>query len=300
MTLMTENYPPAPPPLPSEPLAPLPPQPQEDQPGTADIVKDQAGDLKDAGIQAGQHAAGVAQEQASDVAAEAARQGRDLLGQAQQQLGDQVAQGQQRLAAQLLSLGDELSSMADGSRQEGTAAHLARQAAVRAQGAAHWLDDRSPRQVIDDVQAFARRRPGAFLALAVGAGLAAGRLTRGLKSAQTDDGTAAGQPRSSSQPDAADAWAVSAAGALAVEDTVAVPAGDAGYAARQIVPSPDVAGAPATQVPAEAGVVAADDGSVVPLVDGLPAADAGSSWDVDPQADELGTLGRHDAGGGLR
>jgi hypothetical protein len=53
-------------------------------------------------------------------------------------------------------------------------------------------------------------------------------------------------------------------------------------------------------VPAEAGVVAADDGSVVPLVDGLPAADAGSSWDVDPQADELGTLGRHDAGGGLR
>jgi hypothetical protein len=293
LTSMTENYPPVPPPLsPSEPLEPFPPPQPEDQPGTADVVKDQAADLKQSGVEAGQHTVGVAQEQVSQVAAEAARQGRDLLGQAQQQLGEQVAQGQQRLAAELLSVGDELSSMADGSEQKGTAADLARQAASRVRGVGQWLDGRSPAQVIDDVQAFARHKPGTFLALAVGAGLAAGRLTRGLKSAQSDDGgSAAGASRTGGQPGTADAWAVSAA------DPLADPAGDAGYASRQILSSPDLAGMPAVDAE-EADVVVGDDGSAAPVADGLPATGAGSSWDVDPQADELGTLGRHDIGTG--
>jgi hypothetical protein len=41
------------------------------------------------------------------------------------------------------------------------------------------------------MQSFARRRPAVFLALAVGAGLVAGRLTRGLKDANTDNSAAA-------------------------------------------------------------------------------------------------------------
>ena len=291
---MTENYPPAPAPLPpSEPLAPLPPQPQEDQPGTADVVKDQAADLRQSSVEAGQHTAGIAQEQASQVAAEATRQGRDLLSQAQQQVGDQAAQGQQRLATELLSLGDDLSAMADGAEQEGTATSLARQAATRVRGVGQWLDDRNPAQVLDDVQAFARRRPGVFLALAVGAGVAAGRLTRGLKSAQSDDDPAASTSRTGGAPGTTDAWTTPQASAPAD------PMADAGYPARQFPPSPDMAGAPAGQAPAEmneADVVMADDGSVAPVVDGLPATGTGSSWDVYPQADELGTLSRPEAG----
>jgi hypothetical protein len=309
---VTETYPPVPPPLPaSEPLVPLPPQPQEEQPGTADVVKDQAADLKQSGVEAGQHAVGVAQEQASQVAAEATRQGRDLLAQAQQQAAEQVAQGQQRLAAGLLSLSDELSSMADGSEQKGTAAHLARQAAGRVRGVGQWLDDRSPAQVVDDVQAFARRKPGAFLALAVGAGLAAGRLTRGLKSAQSDDGDpAASAPSTGTQPGSADVWSASLA------EPLADPAAGSGYPAPPLpatpipatpIPAPPIPAPPApvvasaTETPMvvdEVGVVVADDGSTAPLVDGLPATGAGSAWDVDPQADELGTLGRHEAGRG--
>jgi len=125
------------------------------------------------------------------VAAEAGRQGRDLLRQGQDQLGEQAAQGQQRLAAQLLSLSDQLRSMADGSGQSGVAADLARQAASRARDAGQWLGERGPAQVIDEVQSFARRRPAAFVALAAGAGLVAGRLTRGLKAA-SDDGPVSG------------------------------------------------------------------------------------------------------------
>jgi hypothetical protein len=135
--------------------------------------------------------AGVAREQASGVAAEAGRQGRDLLRQAQNQLEEQAAQGQQRLANQLLSLSDELRSMAGASGQGGMAAGLASQAAWRVRNAGQWLDDRKPGQVADEMQSFARRRPAVFLALAVGAGLVAGRLTRGLKDANTDNSAAA-------------------------------------------------------------------------------------------------------------
>jgi hypothetical protein len=124
------------------------------------------------------------------VAAEAGRQGMDLLRQAQGELGKQAAQGQQQLANQLLSLSDELRSMAGASGQDGMAASLASQAASRVRTAGQWLDDRQPGQVADEMQSFARRRPAAFLALAVGAGLVAGRLTRGLKDANSDNSAA--------------------------------------------------------------------------------------------------------------
>jgi hypothetical protein len=180
---MTENYSPASmPPL----RAPLPPEQD-----TTDVVRDQAADLGHSGVQAGKHTADVAREQAAGVAAEAGRQGRDLLRQGQDQLGEQAAQGQQRLAAQLLSLSDQLTSMADGSGQNGVATDLTRQAASRARDAGQWLGERGPTQVLDEVQSFARRRPAVFLVVAAGAGLIAGRLTRGLKSA-SDDGTASG------------------------------------------------------------------------------------------------------------
>lgn len=81
--------------------------------------------------------------------------------------------------------------MAGASGQGGMAAGLASQAAWRVRDAGQWLDDRKPGQVADEMQSFARRRPAVFLALAVGAGLVAGRLTRGLKDADSDTSAAA-------------------------------------------------------------------------------------------------------------
>ena len=185
---MTENYPfVSTPPQRSEPLRSA----SAEEQGTADVVKSQATDLSHSSIQTGKHVADVAREQASGVAAEAGRQGRDLLRQAQGELGKQAAQGQQQLASQLFSLSDELRSMAGASGQDGMAASLASQAASRVRAAGQWLDDRQPGQVADEMQSFARRRPAAFLALAVGAGLVAGRLTRGLKDANSDNSAAA-------------------------------------------------------------------------------------------------------------
>jgi hypothetical protein len=186
---MTENYLPE-----ASQRGQSPPPGVADQQGTADIVKDQASGLSNSSVQAGKHVAEVAREQASGVAAETARQGADLLEQAQSQLAGQAAHGQQRVAEQLLSLSDELRSMADNSGHRGMAADLAHQVASRVRDAGQWLEDRTPGQVVNEMQSFARRRPAAFLALAAGAGLVAGRLTRGLKDASSDDSAATPAP----------------------------------------------------------------------------------------------------------
>ncbi len=184
---MTENdLPPSTPPQRGESPPPIP----AGEHGTAEAVKDQASDLSHSSVQSGKHVASVAQEQASGVAAEAGRQGRDLLRQAQDRLGEQSAQGQQRLATGLLSLSDELRSMADASGHGGMAADLAHGAASRVRDAGQWLDGRKPGDVMDEVQSFARRKPAVFLVLAAATGLVAGRLTRGLKDANSGSSTA--------------------------------------------------------------------------------------------------------------
>lgn len=81
--------------------------------------------------------------------------------------------------------------MADHPGHGGVAADLARQVASRVRDTGQWLEGRKPGQVVDEMQSFARRRPAAFLVLAAGAGLVAGRLTRGLKDASSGDPAAA-------------------------------------------------------------------------------------------------------------
>jgi len=148
---------------------------------TTDVAKDQASNVASSASSAGQHVAGVAKDQAGNVAAEASRQAKDVVGQARAELTQQAVQQQQRVAEGLRSIGTELSTMADRNEQPGLATDLARQASTRAHEAPQWLEQREPSGLLDEVKTFARRRPGAFLAIALGAGLAAGRLTRGLK-----------------------------------------------------------------------------------------------------------------------
>src|SRR6185436_20391106 len=87
---------------------------------------------------------------------------------------------QQRVSEGLHSLADELAGMASKSEQDGMATDLARQAADKARQAAGWLADRDPGSLLDEVRSFARKKPGTYLAIALAAGVLAGRLTRGL------------------------------------------------------------------------------------------------------------------------
>jgi hypothetical protein len=179
-----------------EGIAPAPrpatPQPM-DRPGdssTADVAKDQAALITDTTKQAGAQVADTVRDQAGHVAEETKHQAKQLLSQAQTELSDQAAVTQQRVSEGLHALADELTGMAKNSEQDGPATDLARQAADKAREAAGWLGDRDPGSLLDEVRSFARRKPGTYLALALGAGVLAGRLTRGLTASSAT--TAAG------------------------------------------------------------------------------------------------------------
>lgn len=174
-----------------ETVAPIDPvTPSDSEPGTADVAKDQAADLKQGAVESAQNVAAVAKDQATNVTAEAGQQAKALIGQAQSELSQQAGAQQQKLAGGLHALGDELGSMASHPEQKGVASDLAQQASAKSHEIASWLDDREPGKLLDELRTFARQRPGAFLAVAAGVGLVAGRLTRGLKAASDESSDA--------------------------------------------------------------------------------------------------------------
>jgi len=115
---MTAYYPRAVPPQAGGPLAPFTAQAGL---STADVVRDQAADAGHSSVEAGNHAAEVASQQASGVVAEAGRPGRDLLRQAHGQLTAQAAHGQHR-AASAVTVQDESVSSAQAVRDQALAA----------------------------------------------------------------------------------------------------------------------------------------------------------------------------------
>ena len=165
----------------------------------ADAAKEQASAVGQGAAQAGQQVASVAKDQAQNVVAEAGSQAKDLLDQARSELTEQAGAQQKRLMETLRSLGDELESMGQHSQEPGIATDLVKQASGRAHDAASWLESREPGSLLSELQSFARQRPAAFLALAAGAGLVAGRLGRGVKDATGDDSSA--PPQRFVQPD---------------------------------------------------------------------------------------------------
>jgi hypothetical protein len=166
---------------------------------TTDTVKSEGRRVADDAARGTKQVAGVAATEAASVAQEAKDQARSLWDQTSSQLSSQAADQKETLVSWLRNLADELSSMADAaprgsngseaasSGQAGVATGFAQRGADYAQRTASWLGDREPSAVLDEVGSFARRRPGAFLALAAAAGIVVGRLTRGLTSSQGDD-----------------------------------------------------------------------------------------------------------------
>jgi hypothetical protein len=140
--------------------------------------------------QAGGRVADTAKAGASRVADETKWQARRLANEATEELREQAAVQQQRVAAGLRSTGDELRTMAEASNGQTVASDVVRQAAERATSVASWLENRDPGSLLEEVKQFARRRPGPFIAIAIGAGVVAGRLTRALAdSSGADSGT---------------------------------------------------------------------------------------------------------------
>lgn len=163
-----------------------PPAQEASSPG----AKEQAQMAADSAAEQSKHVAGVAQEEAAGVASEASDQLRGLVQQATSEVEQQSREQKARLAEKVHTFADDLDSMQSDGQPSGLASQAVQQVARQARDLATRLDGREPREIVDDVRRFARRRPGTFLLGALAAGIVAGRLTRAGKAAQ--DGSPGG------------------------------------------------------------------------------------------------------------
>ena len=157
-----------------------------------EAAKHEAADLKDTARAEAGHVAETAKHEASAVAHETKAQAKQVYAQTRRELTDQAATQQQRVAEGLRSIGDELQSMARGSENPGMATEFVEMASTRLSDASSWLSQRDPGSLMHEVKTFARRKPGMFIAGALVAGLAAGRLTRALAENAKDEHDASG------------------------------------------------------------------------------------------------------------
>lgn len=168
-----------------------------DSSGTVDAAKHEAADLKDTAATQAKDVLDTAKHEAASVAGEAKSQAKDLFAQTQRELKEQANTQQQRVAGGLRSVSEELDSMASSASGSGIAADLVTQVSSRLSAASTWLGDRDPASVVTEVKRFARRRPGTFILAAAVVGVVAGRLTRALASATSDEKAASGAPAAS-------------------------------------------------------------------------------------------------------
>lgn len=152
----------------------------------AGAAKDEAAGVADDAKTAASDVAGTAKKQASKVASEATGQAKQLFGQATGELKEQAGAQQEKAAAGLRQVGEQLGSMAD-SADSGVAGELVRNLSGRAHGVAGWLEGRDPGTLLDDVKSYAARKPGTFIAIAAVSGLLAGRVVKALTADAKDE-----------------------------------------------------------------------------------------------------------------
>ena len=163
--------------------------PVSGQPSTKDVAKDEASNVASTAAQAGSQVASTAADQAKQVTQETKRQAADLIQQGRSQLQDQARNGQQKAGEGLAGIAQQLRTMVEGGGEtpSGPAADLVRQAGDKLEELASWVQQREPGDLVDEVRAFARRKPGVFLLGAALAGVVAGRLTSGAVAAHKED-----------------------------------------------------------------------------------------------------------------
>jgi hypothetical protein len=163
-------------------------------------AKQEASATADRARQAAGEVAGTVTDQAKAVTGEAREQAgaaaRELRGRVTEQAESQTKRG----AETLRQWADDLSGLADKADGDSFAKTLVAQVADRGHRAADYLDKQGAEGLAQDLQGFARRRPGTFLGTAALAGLVVGRLAKaGSKADGARPGRSALPPSMSEQ-----------------------------------------------------------------------------------------------------
>lgn len=163
--------------------------------GGDDSAGDRAKQVAQQGTQAAGQAAGevkqTAKDQAQRVADEARTQARNVASDVREQVRSGARNQNDKLVSTIRQTADQLDEMR-GDRQDSPAATVVSRVADGGRQFADYLDRHGPEGVLDEVQEFARRRPGTFLATALVAGFVVGRLGKGVAKADS------GKPQSDS------------------------------------------------------------------------------------------------------
>lgn len=163
---------------------------------TTDTSSDRTQQVKEEGKQLTEEAKAKGQEVGRQAKTEASR----VLDDAREKAREQAEGQTHRAAGALRGVADQLDSMAGGVDERGVVVGMAENGADRIRRLADHLDEAGIDGVMRDIESFARRRPGLYVAAGVGLGMLAGRLLRAtdmdrIKQAMTEgpDG-GAGRP----------------------------------------------------------------------------------------------------------
>lgn len=162
-----------------------------DQPGPAKQAATQAAG---AAGQAAGDVAGTAKDQARQVAGEVKTQARSVAADVRNRVSDQASTQNEKLASGIRRIADELEQMAS-ERDDSPARQVVTRVAGSGRQMADYLAERGPEGVLREMQDFARRRPGAFLAAALVGGFVVGRLGKSMLNASSDSTGASSKPR---------------------------------------------------------------------------------------------------------
>lgn len=158
---------------------------------TAATAKDQASKVASTAGSQVQEVAGEAKAQVANVAGEAKQQARQVVSSATSEVSTQLEQRLSDASKAARGTAGELRALAEGRTQDaGRAGELAQQAGDQLERLADRVDELGISGVTEEVTEFARRRPVAFLAGAVVAGVLVGRLAKAGKEVSSSSSSA--------------------------------------------------------------------------------------------------------------
>ena len=155
--------------------------------GSGSATREVAGRGAEAAGRAASDVKDTAAVQARRVTREASTQARNVAAQVRDRVGQQARTQNDNLVGGIRRMADELDQMR-GERSDSPAATVVSRVADSGRRLADQLAAKGPDGVLREVQDFARRRPGAFLAAALLAGFVVGRLGKGVMNADRDAG----------------------------------------------------------------------------------------------------------------
>ena len=139
-------------------------------------------------VESAEHAVGLVVEQTKAAVGSAREHAASMVGSAKQSVHEQLEQRAQQAGGGLRTFADQLRSLQQGDTAgAGPLGHYLEEARERVSTMADRFEQGGAQGLLQDARGAARRRPGAFLAAAVGAGFVAGRLVRAGIAATHDD-----------------------------------------------------------------------------------------------------------------